>query len=90
MKYSNYTEECCQFLATARQAGSDALIPYFIRMQKIADDINQTFNYDGHQEITPLVDTTKAEILIKTFRQQLAQLKRTFSAEVWKHGKAQN
>jgi len=86
MKYTSYAEECCQDFAAAQEFESDALIPYFIRLQKLADDINQTFDYDGHQDLASL-DPVRVEMLVKTFRQQLTQIEKTFPAEVWKHGK---
>jgi hypothetical protein len=55
-------------------------------MQKLANDINQTFDYDGHQELASL-DPGRVEVLLKAFRHQLTQLEKSFTAEVWKHGK---
>jgi hypothetical protein len=85
MKYTRYTKECCQFLSSREEAESDALIPHFIQMQKLADDVNRTFDYDGHQELGAL-DSRRVEMLVKTFREQLARLEKTFPAEFWKHG----
>jgi hypothetical protein len=87
MKYTSYTEECCQVLAAAQDAESDTLIPYFIELQKLADDINQTFDYDGHQDLTPL-DPVRVELLVKMFKKRLSQLEKGFPPEVWKHGKS--
>jgi len=87
MKYTSYTEDCCQFLAAAQNAESDTLIPYFIELQKLADDVNQTFDYDGHQDLTPL-DPARVEMLVKMFKKRLGQLEKEFPPEVWKHGKS--
>ena len=87
MKYTSYAEECCQDFAAAQEFESDALIPYFIQLQKLTDDINQTFDYDGHQDLVSL-DPVRVEMLVKAFRQRLAQIEKTFSAEVWEHGKS--
>ncbi|TVY15966.1 Transcriptional regulator WAR1 [Lachnellula arida] len=84
IKYTTYTEECCQVLAAAQEFESDALIPYFVRLQKLAHDINQTFDYDGHQDLASL-DPVRVEMLVKAFRQQLTEFEKTFPAEIWKH-----
>ncbi|KAH8676406.1 hypothetical protein BGZ60DRAFT_371863 [Tricladium varicosporioides] len=84
IKYTSYFEECCQALATKCELKSDAFIPYFIQLQKLADDVNQIFNYDGHQEAPPL-EPGSVELLVKSFRQQLVQLENSFPAEFWKH-----
>lgn len=87
IKYTSYTEECCRFLTIAKEVETDALIPYFIQMQKLADDINQTFDYDGHQELASL-EPARVETLVKAFRNSLTQLETTFTVEVWNHGKS--
>ncbi|TVY32046.1 Transcriptional regulator [Lachnellula subtilissima] len=84
IKYTTYTEECCQVLAAAQEFESDALIPYFVRLQKLAHDINQTFDYDGHQDLASL-DPVRVEMLVKAFKQQLSEFEKTFPAEIWKH-----
>ncbi len=85
MRYTGYTEECCQVLAATQEVESDHLIPYFIQLQKLADDINRTFDYDGHQELTSL-DPLRIEMFVERFKKQLNQLEKSFPAEVWKHG----
>ncbi|TVY24608.1 Transcriptional regulator [Lachnellula hyalina] len=84
IKYTSYTDECCQVLAAAQEFESDALIPYFVRLQKLAHDINQTFDYDGHQDLASL-DPVRVDMLVKAFKQQLGEFEKTFPAEIWKH-----
>jgi hypothetical protein len=85
LKYTKHAEECCQVLAAAQEVESDKLIPYFIRLQKLADDINRTFDYDGYQELAPL-EPIKAETSVQNFRQKLSQLENSFPPEAWRHG----
>ncbi|CAG8974655.1 hypothetical protein HYALB_00010751 [Hymenoscyphus albidus] len=79
-----YGEECCQILSQVSVTETDYLIPYFIRLQKIADDINRTFDYDNHVSL-PELDAPRIEILIKGFEEQFKQIEASFTEEIWRN-----
>jgi len=85
LKYTDYVEQCVQTLVEANDAQTDRLLPYFIRVQRLCEEINTTFDYDGHQQL-PALDAIRIEMLIKSFSRQLKQFGETFPTEVWKIG----
>lgn len=89
MKNSNYIEECCQIFSTAQETETDGLIPCFIRIQQLTEDINKAFGYDGDHGHLSFVESTRIEFLLKNFEQKLYQMKTDFPPEVWDNGKQQ-
>ena len=85
LKYSEHVEECAQTLAQVSDAETDYLLPHFIALQKFAEDINHAFNYNAALQY-PQLDSTRVEILSKTFRQRLDQLYLTFSPHILDNG----
>jgi hypothetical protein len=86
MKYTDYIDTCCQALSDARETPSDHLLPYFIRLQRLAEEISTTFDYGGYQQLPPL-DAIRTEMLVKTFRKQLNQFEESFPSDVRQNGK---
>ncbi len=86
LKYTDYVGTCCQALSDAMETPSDYLLPYFIRLQRIADEINTNFDYGGYQEL-PALDAVRTETLLKTFRKQLKQFEESLPSDVWHIGK---
>ncbi len=72
MRYSDYMEECGQCLAQTGDA-TDRLIPYYIQLQRLSEDVNDTFNYSSTTRSTP-TDANHTSILAKTFEQQLSHI----------------
>jgi hypothetical protein len=85
LKYTDYVDTCCQALSDAKETPSDYLLPYFIRPQRLAEEINTTFDYGGYQQL-PSLDAIRTEILLKTFRKQLKHFEETFPSDVWDNG----
>lgn len=81
LKYTDYVETCCQELSDAKEVPSDHLLQYLISLQRLAEDINSTFDYDNHQQLPPL-DTVRIEMLTKTFNKQLTQFQETFPDDI--------
>ncbi|CAG8948861.1 hypothetical protein HYFRA_00001984 [Hymenoscyphus fraxineus] len=84
-----YGEECCQILSQVSATETDYLIPHFIRLQKIADDINKTFDYDNHVSL-PELDAPRIEILIKGFEEQFKQIEASFTEEIRRNRSGNN
>jgi hypothetical protein len=86
LKYTDYIDTCCQALSDAKETPSDYLLPYFIRLQRLAEEISTTFDYGGYQQL-PALDAIRTEMLVKTFRKQLKQFEESFPSDAWHNGK---
>lgn len=75
-------ETCAESLARESLAETDYLLPYYIRFQRLAEEIDNAFDYSQNQKL-PQLDTMRTEILVKSFEQQLNQFEQTFPAHVW-------
>jgi hypothetical protein len=84
--YNEYVEECCRVLAGAGYTETDYLIPHFIHLQRVAEEVSQAFDYDKAFQY-PQLDPARVGRLSKGFQQQLEQLGQTFPPEVWDNGK---
>lgn len=73
---------CGESLARAAVADTDTLLLYFIRLQRLAEEIDYAFDYSSTLT-SPPIDTFRIEILLKTFEQQLSQFELTFPQHVW-------
>jgi hypothetical protein len=85
LKYGGYIEECSQLLAQVTETGFDYIVPYFIHLQRFAEEVNCAFDYDSILQLPPL-DAVRIEILVKSFNQQLSQFETSFPAEIWNNG----
>jgi len=72
-------------LAQMHKVESDRLLPSFIRIQRLAEEISQAFDYHVafHQ---PPLDSVRVEILTRNFAQKLTQLEMQFPAEIQTNG----
>jgi hypothetical protein len=77
---------CGESLARAAVAETDYLLQYFIRLQRLAEEIDYAFDY-SRTFTSPPLDTLRIEILLKTFEQQLNQFELTFPQHVWNNRK---
>ncbi len=69
-------------------AGHDYLIPYFIRLQQFAEEVDTGFDYRtldySHQ------DSMRLGFLVKGFQKQLDQMHSSFPANIWGNGETYN
>jgi hypothetical protein len=86
LSYSEHIEECSQILGNAGDAEADHLIPYFIRLQRFAEDVNRAFEYDTIFHFHQQLDSVRVEILSKNFQQQLDEMRMAFPPEIWNNG----
>lgn len=87
MKHTQHVKTCTQTIADAAVAESDHLIPYFIRIRQISEEVNQAFNYDSNAHL-PQLDSVRTEILGRAFEQQLDYIEASFPPEVWDNSKS--
>jgi len=71
-------------LADFGDSETDHFLPWFIRLQKLVEDVNHTFEYDNAYHSH---DAVRVEIFAKNFQQQLSQLAMAFPAEIWSNRK---
>ena len=86
LKYNEYIEECSQALGHAGNADSDYLIPYFVRIQQLSEEISVAFDYsttNPHRNM----DSNNFETLGLSFRQQLSHIEGTFPSKAWQNRK---
>jgi hypothetical protein len=58
------------------------MLPYFTRLHKLGDEINDAFDYSNHGQLAKL-DPVRVEILNKSFAQQFQEMQRSFPAKAW-------
>ena len=75
-------ESCAESLVRAAVAETDNLLPYYIRLQRLAEEIDHAFDYSQNLKL-PQLEVIRVEILLKSFEQQLNQFELTFPAHVW-------
>jgi hypothetical protein len=79
-------ETCAESLAHSLHAETDYLLPYFIRFQRLAEEVDHAFDYSQNHKL-PHLDAMRIEILAKAFEQQLNQFELTFPTHIWNNGK---
>ncbi|KFZ20552.1 hypothetical protein V501_00059 [Pseudogymnoascus sp. VKM F-4519 (FW-2642)] len=82
LRYNDYVEDCYQTLIEANATPSDFLLPYFVRLQRLAEEVNTTFEYDAYEQ-PPALDTFRTNTLVKTFCKRLRNFEDSFPSEVW-------
>ena len=85
MKHDKYIEECSTLLAALREEETDCLLPYFIQIQHIAEEINYAFNLNTALELSQL-DSVHVEPLWKRYGQELRQLEMSITEDIWNNG----
>ena len=70
-------------MAEAKAAESDELIPYFIRLQRLGDDVSRAYGYDDCQ--VPVIDALRIEVLSGNFNQRLHDIKTAMPRDVFKN-----
>jgi hypothetical protein len=73
---------CAETLARAAVNETDYLLQYHIRLQRLAEEIENAFDYSQNLKL-PQLDVSRIEILLKSFEQQLNQFEVTFPTHVW-------
>ncbi|KAH8682922.1 hypothetical protein BGZ60DRAFT_398964 [Tricladium varicosporioides] len=82
VKYNEYTDACSKALTDTSEYESDQLIPYYLRLQKLLQDVNEAFDYGQLQQL-PELDAVRIEILLKAFNEQLSQCEKDFPPHIW-------
>lgn len=85
LKSNDYLEECAQSLAAAAHNDTDFLMPYFVHIQRLSEEVCRAFDYDASYELPPL-DSVRTEILVKAFQNRFKRMEAAFPQEVWSNG----
>lgn len=79
-KYSSNTAECCRLLTCIPQAASDKLLPCFVQLQKLVEEIDQLFQYSNEEALRNM-DYVQINATMRNFRGKLDQLVQQFAPE---------
>lgn len=80
-KYSSNIVDCCRLLACIPQAVSDKLLPCFVQLQKLAEEIDQLFQY-SNEETLQNMDCIQIDAAMRIFREKIDHVVRQFPPEV--------
>ncbi|KIW26095.1 uncharacterized protein PV07_09222 [Cladophialophora immunda] len=86
LAHSPHINSCGELLAGIGAAASDALLPIYVHLQRLQEDINQAFKYDRSDQEGER-DPEKIETLCNRFEQQLEQSRSALPPEVWNNAK---
>ncbi|EXJ70962.1 uncharacterized protein A1O5_05955 [Cladophialophora psammophila CBS 110553] len=86
LPHSAYISACGELLAGIGAAESDALLPICVHLQRLQEDINQSFRYNRADQQGEL-DSEKIETLCIKFEQQIEQSRSAFPPEIWNNAK---
>jgi len=64
------------------QFETDPLLPYFIQLQRLSEEVSDTFDYAANFELPPL-DAVRIGALAKTFDRQMNQIESSFTPAAW-------
>ncbi|TGO57741.1 hypothetical protein BCON_0062g00100 [Botryotinia convoluta] len=82
LKYHDYIEQCCQVLSEVSVTETDRLLPFFTRIHRLGEEVNDAFDYSNHGELAKL-DSVRIEMFNRTLSQQFQDIQRYFPAEAW-------
>lgn len=77
-KYSSNIAECCRLLTCIPQAASDNLLPCFVQLQKLVEEIDQLFQYSNEEALRNM-DYVQINATMRNFRGKLDQLVQQFA-----------
>lgn len=79
-KYSSDIAECCTLLTHVSQAVSDGILPCFVQLQKLAEEIDQLYQY-SHEETLQNMDYIQINATIRNFRGKIDHIVQHFSPQ---------
>ncbi|THV46244.1 hypothetical protein BGAL_0402g00010 [Botrytis galanthina] len=82
LRYHDYIEQCCQVLSEVSVTETDRLLPFFTRIHRLGEEVNDAFDYSNHGEPSKL-DSVRIEMFNRTLSQQFQDIQRYFPAEAW-------
>ncbi|KAF7940983.1 hypothetical protein EAE99_000620 [Botrytis elliptica] len=82
LKYHDYIEQCCQVLSEVSVTETDRLLPFFTRIHRLGEEVNDAFDYSNHGELAKL-DYVRIKMFNRTLSQQFQDIQRYFPAEAW-------
>lgn len=74
MKYDDYVGDCCRSLAETNNAPTDADLIHFIDLQRLAEEIASTFEYDSKNNEGRYLRMDNVDLSIKAFKSRLHDL----------------
>lgn len=79
MKFSRCIEDCCLTLAERNELPFDSQLVHYVRLQRLAEEIGNTFGVGGHCEVgEAAIGLERAKLLVKAYQTQLRYLRDSF------------
>lgn len=85
LKYDAYIRDCGSVLAGLGETDTDFLLPFFVQIQNIAEQINHAFSLNTAIEL-PKLDSNRVELLWKRFGKDLKEFELSLTENVWSNG----
>lgn len=86
LKSNDYLEECAESLAAAAHNDTDFLMPYFVRIQRLSEEVSHAFDYDASCQLLPL-SSGRVNILVEAFQHRFKHMETEFPQEIWSNCK---
>ena len=83
--YSTYLGGCSELLAHLGAASTDTLLPHFIRLQRLQEEIKHVFQYDEPRRDE--LDAAYIETIRHRFEEELEHSNQLVQTQVGTHGK---
>lgn len=82
-KYNKQVEEVVNLLEHISNDPSDLILPYFVRLQIIFEDVHRVFRYDNPEcrESEPM-DPIRIHEMVQRFKRELKEVKDAFPEDV--------
>lgn len=81
MKFSRCIEDCCLTLAERNELPFDSQLVHFVRLQRLAEEIENILGGGGHcEDSEAAIGFERARLLIKAYQTQLRYLRDSFPA----------
>lgn len=85
LKYTRYTDECCQIISEAAEYPTDTLLIQLMRVHRLADKIKRSISLDELE--VPLGVSAPIGAYVRSLGSELAQLKQSFPEQLPDSGK---
>lgn len=78
MRYDDFAGKCCRSLTENKYTSTDGDLVHFIGLQRLAEEISCTFDYDSASNDGRHLGLDTIELLVKAFASRLQDLRRSF------------
>ena len=81
MRYGDYLEKCARCLEQAQETPTDSELVYYVRLQKLAEEVGTMFGY-GEPSDQPSLGPERIQLTVRAFNAQLKDLWNSYPPNV--------